>query len=97
MRQLYRGHGAPGVIIYNAFLGTPDRLLSSTVAHLQAAYSVDVIGAIVVAQVAAPAMRAAGSGTILVTGGGFADHPIPAFAIFPRQGSSPVRRDHARR
>jgi short-subunit dehydrogenase len=25
-------------------------------------------------------MRAAGSGTILVTGGGFADHPIPALA-----------------
>ena len=27
-----------------------------------------------------PAMRAAGFGTILVTGGGFADHPIPALA-----------------
>ena len=74
------GHGAPGVIIYNAVMGAPDRLLSSTAAHLQTAYSVDVIGAIVVAQAAAPAMRAAGSGTILVTGGGFADHPIPALA-----------------
>jgi short-subunit dehydrogenase len=80
MRELYRGHGAPGVIVYNAVLGAPDRLLSSTAAHLQAAYSVDVIGAIVVAQAAAPAMRAAGFGTILVTGGGFADHPIPALA-----------------
>jgi NAD(P)-dependent dehydrogenase (short-subunit alcohol dehydrogenase family) len=55
-------------------------LLSSTTAHLQAAYAVDVISGIVVTQVAAPAMRAAGSGTILVTGGGFADHPIPALA-----------------
>jgi len=71
---------APGVIVYNAVMGAPDRLLSSSVAHLQAAYSVDVISAIVVAQVAAPAMRAAGFGTILVTGGGFADHPIPALA-----------------
>jgi short-subunit dehydrogenase len=70
----------PAVIVYNAVMGAPDRLLSSSVAHLQAAYSVDVIGAIVVAQVAAPAMRAAGFGTILVTGGGFADHPIPALA-----------------
>ena len=52
----------------------------SSVAHLQAAYSVDVISAIVVAQVTAPAMRAAGFGTILVTGGGFADHPLPALA-----------------
>ena len=25
-------------------------------------------------------MRAAGSGTVIVTGGGFADHPIPALA-----------------
>jgi short-subunit dehydrogenase len=80
MRELYRGDGAPGVIVYSAVMGAPDRLLSSTAAHLQAAYSVDVIGAIVVAQVAAPAMRAAGFGTILVTGGGFADHPIPALA-----------------
>src|SRR6478672_9305052 len=78
--ELYRGEGAPGVIIYNAVMGTPDQLLSASVAHLQAAYAVDVIGAIVVAQMAAPAMRAAGFGTIIVTGGGFADHPIPALA-----------------
>jgi short-subunit dehydrogenase len=78
--ELYREQGAPGVVIYNAVLGAPDRLLSSTVAHLQEAYAVDVIGAIVVAQEAAPAMKAAGSGTIIVTGGGFADHPIPALA-----------------
>ncbi|MFY9670637.1 MAG: SDR family NAD(P)-dependent oxidoreductase, partial [Trebonia sp.] len=63
MRELYRGDGAPGVIVYSAVMGAPDQLLSSSVAHLQAAYSVDVISAIVVAQVAAPAMRAAGFGT----------------------------------
>jgi len=80
MQELYRENGAPGVIVYNAVMGAPDRLLSSSVAHLQTAYAVDVIGAVVVAQAAAPAMRAAGSGTILVTGGGFADHPIPALA-----------------
>jgi short-subunit dehydrogenase len=80
MRELYLGNGAPGVIVYNAVMGAPDRLLSSTAAHLQTAYSVDVISAIVVAQEAAPAMRAAGFGTMLVTGGGFADHPIPALA-----------------
>jgi short-subunit dehydrogenase len=77
---LYRGDGAPGLIVYNAVMGAPDRLLTSSVAHLQTAYAVDVISAIVVTQVAAPAMRAAGSGTIIVTGGGFADHPIPALA-----------------
>ena len=80
MAALYGGQGAPGVIIYNAVMGAPDRLLDSTVAHLQEAYAVDVIGAIVVAQEAAAAMKAAGLGTIIVTGGGFADHPIPALA-----------------
>ncbi len=80
MTELYKEQGAPGLIIYNAAMGAPDKLLTSSVEHLQTAYSVDVIGAIVVTQVAAPAMRAAGSGTIIVTGGGFADHPIPALA-----------------
>jgi short-subunit dehydrogenase len=80
MTELYREEGAPGVIIYNAVMGAPDQLLTSSVAHLQAAYAVDVIGAIVVAQVAAPAMKAAGFGTMIATGGGFADHPIPALA-----------------
>ena len=80
LTELYRGEGAPGVIIYNAVMGAPDQLLSASVAHLQAAYAVDVISAIVVAQVAAPAMKATGFGTMIVTGGGFADHPIPALA-----------------
>jgi short-subunit dehydrogenase len=80
LSSLYQADGAPGVIVYNAVMGTPDHLLTSNVAHLQAAYAVDVISAIVVAQVAAPAMQAAGFGIILMTGGGFADHPIPGLA-----------------
>jgi short-subunit dehydrogenase len=80
MTEVYRREDAPGIIIYNAVIGAPDQLLSASAAHLQAAYTVDVIGAIVVAQVAAPTMKAAGFGTIIVTGGGFADHPIPALA-----------------
>ena len=43
------------------------------------AYDVDVIGAVVVAQVATPVLRA-GGGTLLVTSGGFADTPLPALA-----------------
>jgi short-subunit dehydrogenase len=80
MAQLYGEQGAPGLIIYNAVMGAPDQLLSADVAHLETAYRVDVISAIVLTQVAAPAMRRAGSGTIIVTGGGFADYPIPALA-----------------
>ena len=59
MRELYLGNSPPGGIVYNAVMGTKNQLLSSSVAHVQAAYSVDVISAIVVAQVAAPAMPAA--------------------------------------
>jgi short-subunit dehydrogenase len=80
MGDLYNEQGAPGLIIYNAVMGAPDTLLSSSIEHLQTAYAVDVISAVVVTQIAAPVMRAAGSGTIIVTGGGFADHPIPALA-----------------
>jgi short-subunit dehydrogenase len=78
--SLYSDRGAPGVIVYNAVMGAPDQILTSSVAHLQTAYAVDVIGAIVVAQRAAPAMKAAGAGTIIFTGGGFADYPIPVLA-----------------
>jgi hypothetical protein len=35
---LYSGQDAPGVIVYNAVVGAPDQLLSSSVAHLQTAY-----------------------------------------------------------
>jgi NAD(P)-dependent dehydrogenase (short-subunit alcohol dehydrogenase family) len=41
---------------------------------------IDVGGAVVAAQVAAPVMRTAGSGTLLVTSGGVADQPVPALA-----------------
>jgi short-subunit dehydrogenase len=80
MTELYRTDGAPGVVVYNAVMGAPDQLLTSSVAHLQEAYAVDVVSAVVVAQVASPAMKAAGFGTMIVTGGGFADHPIPVLA-----------------
>src|SRR5271169_613996 len=53
MAQLYNEHGAPGLIIYNAVMGAPDTLLTTSAEHLQTAYVVDVIGAIVVTQVAA--------------------------------------------
>ena len=79
LTSLYASTGAPGVLVYNASMLTPDSLLSSDVAHLHQAYDVDVVGAIVATQVAAPTMRAAGGGTILFTGGGWADHPVPAW------------------
>jgi NAD(P)-dependent dehydrogenase (short-subunit alcohol dehydrogenase family) len=70
---LFARPGAPGVVIYSAALAAADELLSVTPEQLAAAYAVDVIGAVVTAQLAVPALRAAGGGTLLFTGGGFAD------------------------
>jgi short-subunit dehydrogenase len=80
LTALYARNGAPGVVVYNASILAPDSLLSIDVADLHRAYDVDVTGAIVATQVAAPAMRATGGGTILFTGGGWADHPGAAWA-----------------
>jgi short-subunit dehydrogenase len=76
LTSLYANPGAPGVLVYNASMLAPDSLLTSDAAHLHQAYDVDVVGAIVASQAAAPAMRSAGGGTILLTGGGWADHPV---------------------
>jgi short-subunit dehydrogenase len=70
---LFGQPGAPGVVIYSAALAAFDDLLSVAPEQLATAYAVDVIGAVVTAQLAVPTMRAAGGGTLLFTGGGFAD------------------------
>src|SRR4051812_31559220 len=77
LERLYAAPGAPGVMVYNASVLAPDDILTSSVEYLQTAYDVDVLGGVVAAQVAAPALRLAGAGTILFTGGGLADHPGP--------------------
>jgi short-subunit dehydrogenase len=77
LSSLFAGPGAPGVVIYNAALMTFDDLLTVSPEQLADAYAVDVIGGVLTAQLAAPAMRAAGGGTLLFTGGGFAD-ALPA-------------------
>src|SRR4051812_11736759 len=73
LAPLFAAPVAPGVVIYNAALMRSDDLLTVTPEQLADAYAVNVIGAVVTAQLAVPAMRAAGQGTLLFTGGGFAD------------------------
>jgi NAD(P)-dependent dehydrogenase (short-subunit alcohol dehydrogenase family) len=80
LERIFSAAGAPGVSVYNAALTDPGAILDVTVERLRTAYDVDVIGAVIAAQVAAPVLRAAGGGTLLVTSGGFADHPVPALA-----------------
>ena len=80
LEQIFAAPGAPGVVVYNAALPDPGEILDTTVARLRTAHDVDVVGAVVAAQVATPALRTAGTGTLLFTSGGFADHPVPALA-----------------
>jgi NAD(P)-dependent dehydrogenase (short-subunit alcohol dehydrogenase family) len=71
---------APGVVIYNAALMTSDELLTVSAEQLAVAYAVNVIGGVLTAQLAVPAMRTGGGGTLLFTGGGFADGLPETFA-----------------
>jgi NAD(P)-dependent dehydrogenase (short-subunit alcohol dehydrogenase family) len=80
LERIFGAAGAPGVTVYNAALPDPGEILDTTVGRLRTAYDVDVLGAVVAAQVAAPVLRSAGAGTLLFTSGGFADHPVPALA-----------------
>jgi NAD(P)-dependent dehydrogenase (short-subunit alcohol dehydrogenase family) len=80
LERIFAAPAAPGVVVYNAALLDPGEILDTTVARLRTAHDVDVVGAVVAAQVATPALQTAGTGTLLFTSGGFADHPVPALA-----------------
>jgi NAD(P)-dependent dehydrogenase (short-subunit alcohol dehydrogenase family) len=80
LERIFGVPGSPGVVVYNAAIPDPGEILDTTIERLRTAHDVDVLGAVVAAQVAVPVLRAAGCGTLLVTGGGFADDPIPALA-----------------
>jgi NAD(P)-dependent dehydrogenase (short-subunit alcohol dehydrogenase family) len=80
LEGIFGSAGAPGVVVYNAALPDPGQILDASVERLRTAHDVDVIGAVIAAQVAAPVLGAAGGGTLLATSGGFADNPVPALA-----------------
>lgn len=80
LERIFGVAGAPGVAVYNAAIPDPGAILDATVDRLRTAYDIDVLGAVVMAQVAAPVLRVAGAGTLLFTNGGFAEHPVPALA-----------------
>jgi NAD(P)-dependent dehydrogenase (short-subunit alcohol dehydrogenase family) len=72
--------GDPGVLVFNAFvpaLGLPSEIDPALFA---AQLSANVTGALVCVQQVIPAMRAAGHGTLLLTGGGLALDPYPEYA-----------------
>jgi len=72
--------GAPAVVVFNAASSHRGRPTEGVPAQWLADFSVNVVAALVCAQLAAPAMRARGAGSILLTGGGFAMEPSATFA-----------------
>lgn len=69
--------GDAQVLIYNAALWRPGPVLATTPESFDADFQVCVTGALVAARALAPAMIAAGRGTLLFTGGGLALYPSP--------------------
>lgn len=72
--------GAAEVLVYNAAGVRYKPLAGLTAEELNADLRTSVGGALAAAQAVLPAMRAAGRGTLLFTGGGFAFEPMPALA-----------------
>jgi NAD(P)-dependent dehydrogenase (short-subunit alcohol dehydrogenase family) len=72
--------GSPEVLIYNASAGAQGPAADLDPAQLLAEFRVNAGSALTAAQWALPAMRAAGRGTLLFTGGGLALAPKPGLA-----------------
>jgi len=72
--------GAPEVLVYNASAGAQGPAAELDPARLRADFQVNVGSALAAVQWALPAMRAAGRGTLLFTGGGLALAPKPGLA-----------------
>ncbi|MFM9829096.1 MAG: SDR family NAD(P)-dependent oxidoreductase [Sphingomonas sp.] len=69
--------GDAAVLVYNAALWRPGPVLATTAESFDADFRVCVTGALVAARALAPAMIAAGRGSLLFTGGGLALYPSP--------------------
>ena len=72
--------GAPEVVIYNVASAHKGRATAVPPQQWVEDFHINVVGALVCAQLAAPAMREQGHGTILFTGGGFAHEPSAPYA-----------------
>ena len=69
--------GATDVLVYNAFARRQGGTTALTAEQLVEDFRVNVVGALVSVQQVVEAMRKAGRGTILLTGGGLALDPVP--------------------
>jgi short-subunit dehydrogenase len=72
--------GDPEVVIYNPAAHATGKPTTLDTARLITDFRVNVLGALICAQEAAPAMKVKNRGTILLTGGGFAHEPAANYA-----------------
>ena len=80
VREVSAAQGAPSVVIFNAASAQMGRPTALPPERLLEELRTNVVGGLMLAQQVAPAMRAAGRGTLLFTGGGFAYEPSTDYA-----------------
>lgn len=80
LRAAIREFGAAEVLVYNASAGHAGPATALGVEDAITDFKVNALGAVVATQEVVPAMRAAGRGTILFTGGGLALQPMAQLA-----------------
>jgi NAD(P)-dependent dehydrogenase (short-subunit alcohol dehydrogenase family) len=73
--------GDPEVLIYNAAIVGGGSLLEAGFDEFRRRFAVDTDGALLAVQEVAPAMRRAGRGTILFSGGSLAVHPQAVWGV----------------
>ncbi|MEM7206277.1 MAG: SDR family NAD(P)-dependent oxidoreductase [Pseudomonadota bacterium] len=78
--QIKQWGGDIGVLIYNAAAMIPDDVLELTPDAVTDAMALNLSGAICSVNQAVPLMRARGSGTVIITGGGLGIEPYPNWA-----------------
>jgi short-subunit dehydrogenase len=76
MSAVAKLHGSPEVLIYNAYSAAPGKPTNLQAKALEESFSVNVTSALIASQAVIPAMKQAGKGTIVFTGGGFALYPL---------------------
>lgn len=80
LAELTAGLGPAAVLLYNVSVGRQAAVPELTPEALLADLATGAVGLQTAVRAVLPGMRAAGSGTVLVTGGGSADRPIPSMA-----------------
>lgn len=73
--------GEPTILIYNAAIVEPAKLSDADFDYFMRCFQANAAGALLCAQQVIPAMRAAGRGTILFSGGVLAFEPIAGWGV----------------